>query len=580
MKNSHLFRSFAIATALVALATSCSENEEIPAASQAQTQQTGEPVTLTAVCDMPETKVSYAEGEGRLEVFWKTDDAFRLYSGGAAPIGNFILAAADNGKKSGKFDGTAPAGTFNAFFPASAENTPWSALNASYENQQQDGAGTTAHLARYNYMMAKEIVIANNQPTARINFAHLGSVMQFDITLPEGYKPEVDGQPTEITLTAPGMTKSVKPSGGAGDATSSLTLKLTGITLTPIAKTFTAYMMCAPFTIPANGSLNITLLCKATNAEGNITRTFYEFDKSYTAGKVYEAGKRYQFTGLGTTNAFTPRKTITIAGVDFNFVMVRGGTFQMGSPDDSGENSDLNEKPRHWVKITKDYYIGETEVTQAQWKAIMKDSPSYHDGVPNPNNPGSATPVGEIQENRPVESISWNDICVNSSEDGHYSTCFLNAIKPVVPGTPTFNLPTEAQWEYAARGGHKWRLFDYMKWPGTDSEAEVIEYAWCGVNIHGTHEVKLKKPNLLGLYDMAGNVVEICLDMDFYEYIDHPNENNPEIDPCGKKQQFDLCSIRGGHHNDLYSECRSASRDYDYLASTYSNSGFRLILVP
>ena len=580
MKKIQLLGKVLPATALLVIMTGCCKDDKVSVAFRPETERQGETTTLVANCDMPETKVVYAEGEGKLDVFWKTNDAFRLYDGETAPTGNFTLAAEDNGKKFGKFEGTAKDGTFNAFFPALAENSVWSALNVSYEGQQQDGPGTTAHLAKYDYMTAKSVVIAGNQPDAGLYFAHLGSVMQFDITLPDGYKPEVDGQPTEITLAAPGMTKSVKPSGGAGDATSSLSLKLTNIALTSSSKAFTAYMMCAPFTIPANSSLKITLLCKAVNAEGNVTRTFYEFDKHYTDGKAYVAGKRYQFTGLGTTNVFAPRKTITIKGNDFNFVLVRGGLFQMGNVN--GFDAD---KPIHWVRITKDYYISQTEITQAQWKAVMGDSPSFYDGAADPDNPGRATPAGEIQEDRPVESVSWNDICVNNSEDGYYAICFLNQIKSVVPGNPVFNLPTEAQWEYAARGGHKGDPSNYMQWAGTNDEDQLKNFAWYqssdGGDANGaTHSVKGKKPNQLGLYDMSGNILEWCRDKWIWgeSYTEAPDENNPLVDPY--VMTGDGYIFRGGDSFEGADLCSSGFRNSTMGDYRGSDTGFRLILIP
>ena len=576
MKRIQLFRSMTIATALTALITGCNNTDELSSVQQPELQE--EKIVLTA-SSTPQTKVSYGEGEGELRVFWKTGDAFRLYSGETIPTEKFTLVEADNGKTTGKFEGTAAASTFNAFFPAQEGNKSWSALNVSYEGQEQDGTNTTAHLAKYNYMMAKGIAVADNQPTEGFYFSHMGSVMQFDITLPDGYTPAKDGQPVEITLTAPGMTKSMKPSGGAGDKTESLSLKLKNIILSANAKSFTAYMMCAPFTVPANGSLKITLTCKATLAD-NTTETFYEFEKEFPAGQAYETGKRYKFENLGTTHAFTPRKTITIKGKAFNFVMVRGGIFQMGDPD--GYSAD---QPVHWVKITNDYYISQTEITQAQWKAVMGDNPSYHDGSIDPFSPSKATPAGEVQENRPVEYVSWNDICINNSEDGYYNVCFLNQIKSVVPGTPTFNLPTEAQWEYAARGGHKVDPAYYIQWAGTNELAQLKKYAWYDTDDGGdangtTHEVKGKLPNQLGLYDMSGNVLEWCRDKWVWgdSYPEAPDKSSPLVDPY--VTTGDSYIFRGGSYTERTDLCKTGFRNSAQGYYRGQETGFRLILLP
>ena len=185
-------------------------------------------------------------------------------------------------------------------------------------------------------------------------------------------------------------------------------------------------------------------------------------------------------------------ETFMVNGVAFKMVKVAGGTFQMGATSEQGSDADSDEKPVHSVTIP-DYYIGQTEVTQELWEAVMGSNPSYFKG----------------DNQRPVENVSWED-CQEFIEK-------LNRLTG-----KNFRLPTEAEWEYAARGGNKSRGYKYS---GSNNPDAV---AWYYDNSENkTHPVAQKQANELDLYDMSGNVLEWCYDW-YDEY-----SSNPQTNPKG-----------------------------------------------
>ncbi len=184
------------------------------------------------------------------------------------------------------------------------------------------------------------------------------------------------------------------------------------------------------------------------------------------------------FTMAGTAFSETkePPKKLTAdlgGGVKMEMVLIPAGEFKMGSPDSDKDALTL-EKPQHRVRITKPFYLGKFLVTQEQWEAVMGNNPSQFKGPKNP-----------------VEMVSW--------EDCQKFLGKLNAKSS--SGTGKFQLPSEAQWEYACRAGSKTRYCF------GDDETPLGDYAWYGKNSgNTTHPVGEKKPNAWGLYDMYGNV--------------------------------------------------------------------------
>ena len=228
-------------------------------------------------------------------------------------------------------------------------------------------------------------------------------------------------------------------------------------------------------------------------------------------------------------------KTFTAGGVSFTMVAVEGGTFQMGAPDTDEDAADI-EKPQHAVTLS-DFYIGETEVTQVLWKTVTGNNPSHFTG-----------------DNLPVETVSWDDC-----------QAFITKLNEMTG--QTFRLPTEAEWEYAARGGNK---SQGCKYSGSNDVGFV---AWYKDNSEDkSHEVGTKTSNELGLFDMSGNVEEWCQDW----YDDYSSE--VQTNPTGPETDGGIRVFRGGSCRSTPKSCRVTDRN-NYkpsLLSTYI--GLRLVM--
>ncbi len=228
-------------------------------------------------------------------------------------------------------------------------------------------------------------------------------------------------------------------------------------------------------------------------------------------------------------------KTFTVKGVTFTMKPVAGGTFTMGATSEQGSDADYDEKPAHQVTLSN-YYIGETEVTQALWHAVMGSNPSFRKGV-----------------NLPVELVSWDD-CQEFIKE-------LNRITG-----KKFRLPTEAEWEYAARGGYKSKGYKYS---GSNNINNVAWYD--GNSSHKTHPVKTKQPNELGIYDMSGNVWEWCSDwMGSYS-------SNAQTNPTGPSTGSIRVNRGGGCNSDAWN-CRVSDRLNGTPGSREFDLGLRLAL--
>lgn len=230
-------------------------------------------------------------------------------------------------------------------------------------------------------------------------------------------------------------------------------------------------------------------------------------------------------------------KTETVvlgAGVSMEFVLIPAGVFQMGSPEEVG---DEDETPRHQVTLTRPFYLGKYEVTQEQWVQLMGSNPSHFKGA-----------------KQPVDTVSWKD-CQR----------FLEKLQEKTGRV--FTLPTEAQWEYACRAGTGTR------WHFGDESALAGEYAWFEKNSGGvTHPVGGKKPNPWGIHDLHGNLGEWCADWYTSPY-PKTGVTDPRGSPTGESR-----IVRGGAWGDDPANLRSAYRNANGPDGAHNGIGFRCVM--
>ena len=305
--------------------------------------------------------------------------------------------------------------------------------------------------------------------------------------------------------------------------------------------------------------------------------------RTYNLVFEYEAGgEKWESSGSVTPNGNGPISytvalkkkptfsTVTLpGGVELKMVKVEKGSFQMGSNDD-----DSDEKPVHKVTLTKDFWLGETEVTQSQYEAVMNKNPSHF----------------KKGGDYPVETVTWDEameFCRRLTQ--------IERDAGRLPDGHEYTLPTEAQWEYAARGGGKSKGYRYsggyncdeVGWYDGNSiisthpvrQKKPNELGLLYDSIISTHPVRQKKPNELGLYDMSGNVCEWCRDScEWEDGVVTDTYRDGVVDPWCRSGSLRV--KRGGSWFGIFMHCRSACRSSFDPSYSLHDVGFRLALAP
>jgi len=284
-------------------------------------------------------------------------------------------------------------------------------------------------------------------------------------------------------------------------------------------------------------------------AERDIARDIYENSRVYPIKARFK--KKWHGIAIEDFYLYAKNMSLHIENIEavhlitveepttqMEFIYVPGGTFQMG---DFFGDGDVIEKPVHEVTLDS-FCISKYPVTQGQWKAIMKNNPSKF----------------KKGDNYPVEWVSWND-----------AQKFIKKINKMNINNYVFRLPTEAEWEYAARSGGK-----KEKYAGGDN---LDELAWYSNNSNNTtHPVGKSRPNGLGLYDMSGNVWEWCADI----YSDNAYSKHSKTNPVYFERNTGSRVLRGGSWKSFAKECQTNNRDWHEFCRRSSFYGFRIVASP
>ena len=270
----------------------------------------------------------------------------------------------------------------------------------------------------------------------------------------------------------------------------------------------------------------------------------HPYGNDEVARRIAECGK----TPSARDNSKTDQ-TFNVGNVTFKMIFVQGGTFQMGS--NSGDN---DEKPVHSVTVS-DFYMGEFEVTQSLWQEVMGTTIYQQRDKAN-----TSWPIRGVGADYPM-------YYVNHTEAEEFCGRLNQRLRSQLPNGYAFALPTEAEWEYAARGGDKSNAYTYS---GSNYLSDV---GWYKDNSgESTHTVGLKKANELGLYDMSGNVWEWC--SDWYGSYSSSSQTAPRGPSSGSRRV-----LRGGSWFDFASTCRVANRCGISPGNRDSINGIRLAIV-
>ena len=321
-------------------------------------------------------------------------------------------------------------------------------------------------------------------------------------------------------------------------------MKLFGKPKLKMAFAAVALMLGLPFFVGASGDIlkdvnrndknRFDKPCVVTDTVSRLNQVMIKRDAAANA----DDAEQHEVNGSQQSAPQADAEIFTVNGVSFEMIHVDGGTFTMGATPEQGDDAINWEFPAHEVCVS-DFSIGKTEVTQELWEAVMGYNPSRF----------TAT-------QRPVETVSWDDC-----------HAFVFRLRELTGRR--FRLPTEAEWEYAARGGSQSQGYKYA------GSNDINSVAWYYDNSNGaTHPVGLKQPNELGLFDMNGNVMEWCQDC-------HANYNNYSdgiaYNPWGSDDLY-FKAIRGGNFKSNNRDCRVSSRSNYYREVREDYHGLRLAI--
>lgn len=411
-------------------------------------------------------------------------------------------------------DGGSESVTITSNFNWETINTPsWITLSKTSGSSGTTSVTVTAAASTSTSSRTGTITLGNSSKSVSISVSQSAASVS----------NEISASVTSLSFSAAGESKSISVTSNFAWETIS---KPSWITISPSSGSSgtTSLTITADKTTSTSSRTGSISLGKSSSATVSISVS----QAAASAG----ADKTFTVTGNGKTVTFTMK-------------YVEHGTFMMGGDD---EEAEWRDKPVHQVTLTNDYYIGESEVTQALWYAVMGMSPTLDVDFQWQSRYG-------LGDNYPAYYIAYTN-CLD----------FISKLNAIT--NQRFRFPTEAEWEFAARGGNKSKGYKYS---GSNT---IDDVAWYNENSNtSAHIVKEKKANELGIYDMSGNVSEWC--SDWYNYYKTTPQTNPTGGTSGSERE-----MRGGSCIYLAKYCRVSSRGYNQ-PDQYSYpifQGLRLVL--
>ena len=512
----------------------------ITSPSEVKVVYVGDPVSFSVVASGPGPFTYQWSKDGSMNVVGNAS-VFTIASAQLADAGAYTVTVSNAG-------GSATSQVASRLFVASAPVAPAITVDPASQSVTKDDAVTFAVTATgtapLTYQWLKDGTAlggTSTSPSYVIGAAQLADAGLYSVMV-ANTAGSATSNPGQLSVSLAAVAPSISTQPASQTVTEG---ELTTFTVTATGSTTLHYQWQHDGIQVGSDSASLILPFPVTTDAG-----------SYTVTVTNGAGSMASTPAVLTVN---PVAVTLAGGLSLDLQPIPAGTFLMGAAS-------------RQVTLSRNFFMGTYTVSQAQWQAVMGNNPSRF------TKSGGGDAAADVP-NRPVEQVSWNDICVTASPA---SPCFLDQLNAATttmrPAGLVFRLPTEAEWEYACRAGTTTTCY----WGNDPAQTQVLAYAWCAENTNRysgpTHPAGQKLPNDWGLFDMNGNVWEWCQDWAFPVFGANGG-TVPQADPTGPVSGSAKV-LRGGAWNSPSSLCNSVQKSGWPATGDGSDIGFRVVLAP